>query len=256
MSESHGVPGPPPSPPPTTGPFYGPIQRYGHPPADHPADDAAHPAAAGPPPAWPPAAPLAPPPVTLPSYAPWAPVAPVPGSWAPVPPWSPPGPWPSPRRTDYASWARRVAGAVVDAVPGWVAGVVLVAGYLPTYAGFFRGDLTVAPHYPLVVVGTLLSLAASGWAVYNRWFLAGRTGQSIGKRVAKTWLVGQASGRPVGPLDAFLRDLLHTLDGIGYVGYLWPLWDDERQTLADKIAQTVVVRTPVPPLAPPGRRPG
>ena len=125
---------------------------------------------------------------------------------------------------------------------------MLTAGYVPMYAGFFRGDLTVPPRYPLIVVGTLLSLAAFGWAVYNRWFLAGRTGQSIGKRVAKTWLVGQTSGRPIGPFNAFLRDLLHILDGLGYVGYLWPLWDDERQTLADKIAQTVVVRTPVRPL--------
>ncbi|MGI3784562.1 MAG: hypothetical protein ACRYG2_27695 [Janthinobacterium lividum] len=40
------------------------------------------------------------------------------------------------------------------------------------------------------------------------------------------------------------------------MGYLWPLWDEERQTLADKIAQTVVVRTPVPPLTDLERRQG
>ena len=79
--------------------------------------------------------------------------------------------------------------------------------------------------------------------------MAGRTGQSLGKRVTGTWLVGLDDGRPIGVLDAFLRDLLHVVDGLAYVGYLWPLWDDQRQTLADKIIRSVVVRTPVPPLS-------
>ena len=29
-----------------------------------------------------------------------------------------------------------------------------------------------------------------------------------------------------------------------YLGYLWPLWDDKRQTFADKILSTVVVEMP------------
>ncbi|WP_204912778.1 RDD family protein [Microlunatus spumicola] len=174
--------------------------------------------------------------------------------WGHVPPGTFAGGWPVPLRRDYASWGRRVAGAAIDAVPGWVAATVLAVAYLPTYLGFFRGDLTVPPRYGLLVVGTVLYLGAFGLAVWNRYFLAGRTGQTIGKRIMKTWLVGRASGRPIGPLDAFVRDLLHVLDGAAYVGYLWPLWDDEHQTLADKIAQTVVVRTPVPPLAPHERR--
>jgi uncharacterized RDD family membrane protein YckC len=28
---------------------------------------------------------------------------------------------------------------------------------------------------------------------------------------------------------------------ICYIGFLWPLWDTKRQTLADKIMQTVVI---------------
>lgn len=147
-----------------------------------------------------------------------------------------------------------MASAAIDAVPTWVASGVLYAGYLPMYVGFLHRDVTVPPRYALVVAGTLMTLAAFGWVVYNRYFLAGRTGQSVGKRVTRTWLVTRSTGRPVGPFNAFLRDLLHILDGFGYVGYLWPLWDDERQTLADKIVQTVVVRTPVPPLSEVERR--
>jgi uncharacterized RDD family membrane protein YckC len=149
-----------------------------------------------------------------------------------------------------------VVGALIDAVPGMVAGIVLVAGYLPTYLGLFRGDLAVPPRYWLVLVGTVLYVGAFALAIYNYYFLAGRTGQTFGKRVMRIWLVSRTTGRPIGALNAFLRNLLHVLDGLGYVGYLWPLWDDEHQTLADKIADSVVVRTPVPPLTALERRHG
>jgi len=211
-------------------PVYGPVPRRGTPPVE---------LRDGPP------VPPVPPGPTVAPYAAWSPVA-----WGPTPS------WPAPLRHDYAPWGRRVAGAAIDAVPGWIALGLLVAGYLPTYRGFFRGDLTVAPRYPLVVIGILLYLVAFALAVYNRYFLAGRTGQTVGKRVMRIWLVGRSTARPIGPFNAFIRDLLHTLDGIAYVGYLWPLWDDERQTLADKIAETVVVRTPVPPLTELERRKG
>ena len=36
--------------------------------------------------------------------------------------------------------------------------------------------------------------------------------------------------------------------GLLCVGYLWPLWDAERQTFADKLMHTVAVTTPVEPL--------
>ena len=38
------------------------------------------------------------------------------------------------------------------------------------------------------------------------------------------------------------------LDAVAYVGYLWPLWDDKRQTFADKIMRTIVID--LPPQAP------
>ena len=55
-------------------------------------------------------------------------------------------------------------------------------------------------------------------------------------------LVGEQTGQPIGPLLAFARDLAHIVDGIiCYVGFLLPLWDAKRQTLADKLVKTVVV---------------
>ena len=50
--------------------------------------------------------------------------------------------------------------------------------------------------------------------------------------------------QPVGFGWGVLRRLCHhTIDGaICYLGFLWPLWDDKRQTFGDKICNTYVVR--------------
>ena len=62
-------------------------------------------------------------------------------------------------------------------------------------------------------------------------------------------LVGDETGEPLGPLNAFLRDLVHVVDGFAYVGFLWPLWDERKQTFADKIIKSVVVSEPRTPKA-------
>ena len=55
-------------------------------------------------------------------------------------------------------------------------------------------------------------------------------------------LVSEETGQPIGMLMAFVRDICHIIDGIiCYVGFLFPLWDSKRQTLADKIVKTVVI---------------
>jgi uncharacterized RDD family membrane protein YckC len=88
--------------------------------------------------------------------------------------------------------------------------------------------------YYLMVLGGL-----AVWG-YNRWYLGGQ-GQSLGKRALSLTLVGESTGQPIGTLKAFLRDLAHIIDGIiCLIGYLFPLWDKKRQTLADKIMTTVV----------------
>ena len=39
------------------------------------------------------------------------------------------------------------------------------------------------------------------------------------------------------------RYFLHIVDSLAcYIGYLWPLWDEKRQTFSDKIVSSVVVR--------------
>jgi uncharacterized RDD family membrane protein YckC len=96
----------------------------------------------------------------------------------------------------------------------------------------------LAHSFPLTLVFWLASL---GYTVWNRWIMGGQ-GQSIGKKVVGMRLLSEETGQPIGTLNAFLRDICHFVDGIiCYVGYLFPLWDAKRQTLADKIMRTVVV---------------
>ena len=98
--------------------------------------------------------------------------------------------------------------------------------------------LGLAGKLPLLVVAWVIALAYTAW---NRWYLGGQ-GQSLGKRALGMKLVSEQTGQPIGTLNAFLRDICHIVDGIiCYVGYLFPLWDAKRQTLADKIMHTVVV---------------
>jgi uncharacterized RDD family membrane protein YckC len=122
----------------------------------------------------------------------------------------------------YANWGQRALGYLIDALPPAI--VVIICTEINT---------------ALRIIGILLAL---GWQIYNRWYLGGTTGQSFGKKALNIRLVGENTGQPIGMLMAFVRDICHIIDSIiCYVGWLFPLWDAKRQTLADKIVRTVVI---------------
>ncbi|WP_261560387.1 RDD family protein, partial [Frankia tisae] len=126
----------------------------------------------------------------------------------------------------YASWGQRVGAYLIDTLPQ-----IVVLGL---FGAILRG--------PAVALLVILWLALLGWVIYNRWIQGGRTGQTLGKKTLNIRLVSEVTGQPIGPAMALARDLCHCVDGIiCYVGFLFPLWDAKRQTLADKIVHTVVV---------------
>jgi uncharacterized RDD family membrane protein YckC len=91
-------------------------------------------------------------------------------------------------------------------------------------------------------IGILAQLAALGWALYNA-YLQGSTGQSTGKKMAGTRLVRAADGQLIGGGAGVGRAFVHIVDGLPcYLGYLWPLWDAQKQTFADKIMGTLVIK--------------
>lgn len=84
-----------------------------------------------------------------------------------------------------------------------------------------------------------------GIQVWNRIFKMGRTGQSVGKKMLGLKLVNEQTGQPIGAMQSFLRELLGGLiNQIVYLSYLWMLWDDNKQTLADKVVHSTVIQVP------------
>jgi uncharacterized RDD family membrane protein YckC len=153
-----------------------------------------------------------------------------------------------PVRTDYAPWGRRAAGLLLDQIPALVAVAFFAVGYGLFISALVQSNSGTVPTAGVVpmAVGGILYLGALGWTVYNRWMSAGRTGQSWGKRLTKISLVSELTSHPIGPLNAFLRDLVHIFDAFAYVGYLWPLWDEKNQTFADMLMKTIVIDAPGP----------
>ena len=137
--------------------------------------------------------------------------------------------------TGYATWIQRVGAYLIDSL------VVLPFSLAAAFLGQSTDPATGLPKLnALYFVFIALAIALSG---YNRWYLAGKTGQSWGRKALGIRLVGEQTGQPIGPLLAFARDLAHFIDAvICYIGFLFPLWDAKKQTLADKLVKTVVVR--------------
>jgi uncharacterized RDD family membrane protein YckC len=91
-----------------------------------------------------------------------------------------------------------------------------------------------------VLVGLLGYLAALAVSFYF-YYLTGETGQSPGKRLIGIKVVGEATGQPIGGGGGIIRYFAHIPDSICLIGYLFPLWDEKKQTFADKIQSTVVL---------------
>lgn len=143
---------------------------------------------------------------------------------------------------ELAPWPMRAGGFLIDYllyIPGFI--LYYLGAPKPT-ATTVNGYATVATVGGSVVLTLLGALLTLGVAIWNRW-IKGGAGQSIGKRVVGLRLLGEATGQPIGAGQAFLRDLAHIIDSIiCYVGWLFPLWDAKKQTIADKIVKTVVVK--------------
>ena len=150
----------------------------------------------------------------------------------------------APPRSDYATWAQRVRARLIDQGPTYLGLIIFYVGYLLSVVELSRSSESTPDFQTAAVamiIGLSVILASLAWVAYNRWKIAGKTGQSLGKRMTKIRLIGEETNAPIGAKNAFTRDLVHILDALSLVGYLWPLWDDEKQTFADKIMRTIVV---------------
>jgi uncharacterized RDD family membrane protein YckC len=131
----------------------------------------------------------------------------------------------------YTDWFTRVVGYVIDIAP---AAVVMGIG-----AGIAFGT---ADNQFGVIVYILAYVVVIAYWIWNWGYRQGTTGQSIGKSVMKFKVISEKTGQPIGFGLSLVRQIAHVVDVIiCYIGFLFPLWDAKRQTIADKIMSTVCV---------------
>jgi uncharacterized RDD family membrane protein YckC len=107
------------------------------------------------------------------------------------------------------------------------------------------------PAAVLIVVAALINdtlgvlayfLAIVGSIAYFIYFEGGPAGATPGKRVCGIRIIDMNAGGPIGYGRAFIRWIMKIVSGaVFYLGYLWMLWDKEKQCWHDKVANDVVV---------------
>lgn len=126
-----------------------------------------------------------------------------------------------------ANWAQRALGLIIDAA-------IIFVGYIVVFI------VSLAVH-PLFVLAYLVGLGGEVWFAIQ----VGQTGQSPGMRVVGLKCISTSTGQPLGAGMGVVRAIANIINGlICYIGWLWPLWDSQRQTIADKIMSDVVVTVP------------
>lgn len=135
----------------------------------------------------------------------------------------------------YAGLGRRAAARLIDNL------LVLFGG---VYVAAFTATTAVNQIDPKRPFETwrLLVFATFGlvWLCYHWWGDA--SGRSVGKRVMGIRVVRLLDGAAPGWGTGLVRTLGRLLSVGAYgLGLLWALWDTDRQTWHDKLADTVVV---------------
>jgi uncharacterized RDD family membrane protein YckC len=151
----------------------------------------------------------------------------------------------------YTAWFTRVVAFVIDWAPiglVWAAPlfVMIVTGNTQCISSLYLGAqdhrcASAGYNFWIGFLGVALLLVVV-YPLWNFGHRQGTTGQSIGKSLMKIKIVSEITWQPIGFWRSVLRQLAHNIDTVVcYLGYLLPLIDGKRQTIADKIMHTVCV---------------
>jgi uncharacterized RDD family membrane protein YckC len=149
----------------------------------------------------------------------------------------------------YTPWLTRVIAWLIDFVPVFILegigyGLLLGTGEtqcISQTSEYDLGEFCTTGSSTLGLVSLIITwLLSIAYLVWNYGYRQGTTGSSIGKSIMKFKVVSEKTGQPIGFGLSIVRQLAHIIDGaICYIGYLFPLWDPKRQTIADKIMTTI-----------------
>ncbi len=138
-----------------------------------------------------------------------------------------------------AGYGRRAAAGVVDFF-------VVVTTWVAAFAWAYTTEDPVTEEISDMAAIVILVVLLGVGPLYQ-WLTIGRWGKTLGKKALGVKVVRADDALPVSYGQALGRALsfellwLFTLPGL--LAILWPLWDDRRQTLYDKMAGTIVVRS-------------
>ncbi len=181
----------------------------------------------------------------------------------------------------YASWGARLGAYILDVlillIPSVIVGLITGLGFTASFN--LTGSSSSASSLGMYIIGTVLNLIIN--TAYFAYF-HGTTGQTLGKKVLNirvirrnnqpmdfiiavkrmaitiassvlSLILGMISFNTINDIAA--GNLSAATSSFGFLGiinfvvsigilldYLWPLWDSQKQSLHDKIADTLVVR--------------
>ncbi|GAA2742692.1 hypothetical protein GCM10009868_13630 [Terrabacter aerolatus] len=154
-----------------------------------------------------------------------------------------------------ASWGKRVAAWLIDGVllgivggaVAWAATPALQQTMSRLFDAASRGDQAAATQLQSELIGPSVQFGIVLWLVVTAYCLVfwTTTGQTLGKMALGISVRRAAEPGPLPLGTALLRRVVplagQFLSLLTLIDYLWPLWDDKRQALHDKVASTQVV---------------
>lgn len=110
-------------------------------------------------------------------------------------------------------------------------------------SGSVEGLCEVPTTSTWTIFGVLLAIALVATVVYFA-KMEGGSGQTLGKRALGIRVVDARTGGPIGTGRGVGRYFARVLSQfVCLLGYLWMLWDPEKQTWHDKMVNSYVVKT-------------
>lgn len=161
---------------------------------------------------------------------------------------APPSGWGTPPQGAYAGVGKRILAHIID---GFIIGLGAIPGFILMFIGIglaastadsrgqLSGDAAAGALGIMALAYGVIFLGVIALWLYNC-YLLGRDGATIGKRLMKVKVL-DAQGQPLGFGKAFLREIVkQALGGFCFILLLWPLWDEQKQGLQDKMFGTHV----------------
>lgn len=131
---------------------------------------------------------------------------------------------------NYAGFWRRSLAIFIDGLLLWLLniaiGIVLTAWTQPFYSDFYYFQAS----------------PSSFLQYFYNILLIGYTGQTVGKKIMGIKVVS-ITGERLNWGQVVVRELFKIVSGLALLlGYLWMLWDKDKQTWHDKVAKTYVIK--------------